>query len=118
MHVARSPLTYFQYFGCNFGCNCTQTNHRCFVLIGLRRGSGEMDRPSTVTVYVGNNIYDIGKLCVRYIMCSSSILYHSGVHTRCLILTQLTSTFFLNFQLATGHKVADLWWQNIELPRR
>ncbi len=20
--------------------------------------------------------------------------------------------------LATGHKVADLWWQNVELPRR
>ncbi len=22
------------------------------------------------------------------------------------------------YLLATGHKMADLWWQNIELPRR
>ncbi len=27
-------------------------------------------------------------------------------------------TFLTICLLATGHKVADLWWQNIELPRR
>ncbi len=57
MHVASSPLTYLWFFGCNFGCICTQTkkmrtqtytndtqtNDWCFVLIGFWWGSGDMD---------------------------------------------------------------------------